>query len=134
MMTLRGTTEYQNEMMLLNHHFHEWVTGYASQSMPRLGFIGKLLHARLTGLIKSLNSAYMGLNQQQQGHQSNAYTHQTTVVVIILVQMCLYILLNMWKCHRNRNLKFQKIDPTRNRTQVYRIICCNHTTSLVVHI
>ena len=37
MMTLQGTTEYQNEMMLLSHHFHDWVTGYASHSNAQTG-------------------------------------------------------------------------------------------------
>ena len=61
-------------------------------------------------------------------------SHQTTVVVIFSVQMCLYIPLNMWKCHRNRNLKFQKIDPARNRTQVIRVISGDHTTRPLSHI
>ncbi len=50
----------------------------------------------------------------------------------ISVQMCLYIPLNMWKCHRNRNLKFQKIDPSWIRTQVIRVIACTPTTKLMV--
>ena len=78
--------------------------------------------ARLTGLIRSRNSAYVESNWEPHGHQPNAYTHQPTVVVIISVQMCVYIPLNMWKYQRNRNLKFQKIDPARNRTQVIRVI------------
>ena len=78
--------------------------------------------ARLTGLIRSRNSAYVESNWEPHGHQPNAYTHQPTVVVIISVQMCVYIPLNMWKYQRNWNLKFQKVDPARNRTQVIRVI------------
>ncbi len=65
----------------------------------------------------------MGLNQQQQGHQPNVYTHQTKVVVIISTQMCVYMPLNMWKYHRNWNLKFQKNDPLRNWTKDLLVVC-----------
>ena len=78
-----------NTKNILSHHFHDWVTGYASHSL--CSDWGSMVSystvpawptsARLTGLIKSRNSAYMGLNQQPQGRQPNAYTHQTTVVV-----------------------------------------------------
>jgi hypothetical protein len=65
--------------------------------------------ACLTGLIRSSDSAYVESNWEPHGHQPNAYTHQPTVVVIISVQMCVYIPLNMWKYQRNQNLKFQKL-------------------------
>ncbi len=67
--------------------------------------------ARLTGVIRSSNSAYVESNWEPHGQQPNAYTHQPTVVVIISVQMCVYI---PWICENIKGIEiwnFQKTFP-----------------------
>jgi hypothetical protein len=115
----------------LSHHFHDWATGlwsYALYAHVR-GSMGD--QSTVSGMSYYICSPHqggqsqwfcsVGSNWEPHGQQPIAYTHQTTVVVIISVQICLYIPLNMWKYQRNWNLKFQKIDPLRNRTQVIKI-------------
>ena len=81
------------------------------------------------------NSAYMGSNCQPHGQQSNAYTHQTKVVVIISSEMCVYMPQNIWKHQRTWNSKFQKYDLFRYWTEdllVVRVIPGTYTTRLLV--
>ena len=105
-----------NTKNILSHHFHDRVSGYASHSnaQTRVQWLATPLSQpyplQLASRVDQVrNSAYMGLNCQPHGQQSNAYTHQTKVVVIILPEMCVYIPQNTWKHQRNRNLKIQKI-------------------------
>ena len=98
-----------------------WVTGYASTLSAQTGvqwLATPLSQAdpywtRLQGVIKPLNSALHGIEPTTSRSSAQRLDHQTTVVVFISLQMCVYILKNIWKCHRNWKFEISKNWPSR---------------------
>ena len=95
--------------------FMSGVTGYASHSGSWSGF--QWVISPLSGHVYSVLASRGGQSRNSALHRIELQTSRSTiqhlqplnhVVVIISVQMMVYMPLNMWKYHRNRNLKISK--------------------------
>ncbi len=129
---IKSSILYKQKVLLMSHSgsrnmwntnfFFLWdiifmsgVTGYASHSGAWSGF--QWVIGPLSGHVYSVLTSRGGQSRNSALHRIELQTSRSTiqhlqplnhVVVIISVQMMVYMPLNMWKYHRNRNLKISK--------------------------
>ena len=121
----------------LSHHFHDWMVEWLVYDLntlcPAQGSMVSYAtvpdwptSARLTGLIRSRNSAYMGLNQQPQGYQPMLHPlHQaggvcrvkTTLYIIQAARHCC----SRTGCPLRSGLRWKR--SKKNQSQKFTLRC-----------